>query len=177
MSEIRLMSQAEALESIPALSRILMDCVDDGASVGFMAPLKEHVAEDYWSAVADGVGSGQILLFSARVEGEIVGTVQVGFASKPNQPHRGDLMKLLVHRKARGLGLSRTLMAAAEAEAAARGRWLLVLDTATGEFAEGLYAKYGWTRSGVIPNYALYPDGRYCATTVFFKDLREAEAA
>jgi GNAT superfamily N-acetyltransferase len=103
--------------------------------------------------------------------------VQVGFAAMPNQPHRGDLKKLLVHRRARGLGLSRLLMQAAEREAASRGRTLLVLDTATGEPAEGIYQRLGWHRAGVVPDYALFPDGRYCATTFFYKDLAQASPA
>ncbi|MBW8283503.1 MAG: GNAT family N-acetyltransferase, partial [Rhizobium sp.] len=107
--------------------------------------------------------------------GRVIGTVQVGFATKPNQPHRGDLMKLLVHRRARGLGLSRLLMEAAEAEAAKAGRTLLVLDTATGEPAEKIYERLGWSRTGVIPNYALFPDGRYCDTTIFYKQIGGAD--
>ncbi|MBP1851793.1 GNAT family N-acetyltransferase [Rhizobium halophytocola] len=176
MTEIRLLNEAEARAAVPALCAVLADCVEDGASVGFMAPLGRGEAEGFWQGVASGVGRGDVLLFVAEVEGEALGTVQVGFATKPNQPHRGDLMKLLVHRKARGTGLSKQLMAAAERAAKERGRWLLVLDTATGELAEGIYERLGWTRSGVIPNYALYPDGRYCATTLFFKDLRESPA-
>lgn len=172
MSEIRQLNAEEALAAVPALSAVLADCVEDGASVGFMMPLAEGEAEVFWRGVADNVARGQVALFVAQEDGEIVGTVQVGFASKSNQPHRGDLMKLLVHRKARGKGLSRQLMATAEADAKSKGRWLLVLDTATGELAEGIYERLGWARSGVIPNYALYPDGRYCATTLFFKDLR-----
>jgi GNAT superfamily N-acetyltransferase len=112
-----------------------------------------------------------VLLYGAFVEDRLVGTVQIGFALKPNQPHRGDLMKLLVHREARGKGLSTALMAAAEAGAAAAGRTLLVLDTAKGELAESIYQKLGWQRSGEIPDYALYPDGRFCDTVIFYKRL------
>ena len=173
MSEIRRLNEEEALSAIPALSAVLADCVDDGASVGFMYPLVEGEAETFWRGVATNVARGEVALLVAEHDGEIVGTVQMGLTAKPNQPHRGDVMKLLVHRKARGLGLSKKLMAAAEVEAKAHGRWLLVLDTATGELAEGIYERLGWTQSGIIPNYALYPDGRYCATTLFFKDLRE----
>jgi GNAT superfamily N-acetyltransferase len=97
--------------------------------------------------------------------------VQLGVGTMPNQPHRADVRKLLVHRDARGLGLSRCLMDAAEAEALRRGRRVLVLDTATGEPAEAIYERFGWTRAGVVPDYALMPDGRYCATTFFYKHL------
>ena len=100
---------------------------------------------------------------------EVVGTVQVVFATPPNQPHRADVAKLLVHRGARRRGVAQRLMEDAEAEARAEGKTLLVLDTVTGDDAERLYARLGWTRVGVIPNYALYPDGRPCDTTVFWK--------
>jgi GNAT superfamily N-acetyltransferase len=171
IASVRLLDRQQALDALPALTDILVDCVEGGASVGFMAPLSKVEAHRYWEGIAEAVGRGEILLFAAEVEGRILGTVQVGFAMKPNQPHRGDLMKLLVHRAARGRGLSRLLMEAAERESAARGRWLLVLDTATGSPAEAIYARFGWQMSGVIPDYALYPDGSYCSTTIFFKRL------
>ena len=103
--------------------------------------------------------------------GELVGTVQVITALPPNQPHRGEIAKLLVHRAARGRGIARLLMEAAEAEARAEGKTLLVLDAVTGGDAARLYDRLGWTTVGVIPNYALYPDGRPCDTTVFWKSL------
>lgn len=168
---IRLLTEEEALKVLPDLCTVLADCVEGGASVGFMAPFEPSDAEPFWRGVIASVARGETLLFVAATEGRVIGTVQVGFATKPNQPHRGDLMKLLVHRDARGLGLSRRLMEAAETESALRGRWLLVLDTATGELAESLYEKLGWQRSGVIPDYALFPDGRHCSTTLFFKRL------
>jgi GNAT superfamily N-acetyltransferase len=171
IASVGLLDRQQALDALPALTDILVDCVEGGASVGFMAPLSKVEAHSYWEGIAEAVGRGEILLFAAEVEGRILGTVQVGFAMKPNQPHRGDLMKLLVHRAARGRGLSRLLMEAAERESAARGRWLLVLDTATGSPAEAIYARFGWQMSGVIPDYALYPDGSYCSTTIFFKRL------
>ncbi|RCW23261.1 L-amino acid N-acyltransferase YncA [Ciceribacter lividus] len=172
---IRLLNEEEALARVPDLCDVLCDCVDGGASVGFMAPLADADAVAYWRGVASAVGRNEVLLLVAEdAVGRVIGTVQVGFALKPNQPHRADLMKLLVHRAARGGGLSRLLMMAAEREARARGRWLLVLDTATGEPAEAIYERFGWVRSGVIPDYALFPDGRYCATTVFYKRLAPA---
>jgi len=170
-SEIRELSQADALAALPDLCETLADCVEGGASVGFMAPFAPADGEAFWQGVVEAVGRGEVLLYGAFIGNRLIGTVQVGFASKPNQPHRGDLMKLLVHRDARGLGLSKSLMAAAEAGAAEVGRTLLVLDTAAGELAETLYEKLGWQRSGVIPNYALFPDGRYCDTVIFWKTL------
>lgn len=170
-TEIRELSQADAIAALPDLCQTLADCVEGGASVGFMAPFAPAEGGAFWQGVAEAVGRGEVLLYGAFLGSRLVGTVQVGFASKPNQPHRADLMKLLVHRDARGLGLSKALMAAAESGAAKAGRWLLVLDTAAGELAEELYEKLGWQRSGIIPNYALFPDGRYCDTVVFWKTV------
>jgi len=168
---VRLLNAGEARAAVSALAGVLSDCVEGGASVGFMQPYRPADAEPYWREVADAVESGATLLFTAETDGEIVGTVQVGLAQMPNQPHRGDLKKLLVHRKARGTGIARRLMAAAESEAARRGRTLLVLDTATGSPAEAIYPRLGWTRCGVIPDYALWPEGGLCDTTIFYKRL------
>lgn len=169
MVTIRMLDEQQALAALPDLCEVLADCVEGGASVGFMSSFTPGDGEAFWRGVAAAVGRGEVLLFVAEVDGRVSGTVQIGFALKPNQPHRADLMKLLVHRRARGLGLSKLLMQAAEAETAKQGRSLLVLDTATGELAEQIYEKLGWTRSGVIPDYALFPDGRYCDTTFFWK--------
>ncbi|TCV61782.1 GNAT family N-acetyltransferase [Neorhizobium sp. S3-V5DH] len=169
MTTIRIVDAEEARAVLPDLSEILSDCINGGASVGFMLPFEPSDATGYWQEIADAVEKGSIILAVAEVEGRVVGTVQVGLASKPNQPHRGDLMKLLVHRSARGLGLSRKLMEVVEAEAARRGRTLLVLDTATGSEAESIYPRLGWERVGVIPDYAMWPQGGFCGTTLFYK--------
>lgn len=166
---IRLLDRQQARAAIPALSSVLVDCVEGGASVGFMAPYGLDEAAVFWEGVAAAVEAETVLLFVAEIEGEIVGTVQVGFAQMPNQPHRGDLKKLLVARSGRKRGLARALMAAAETEAARHGRSLLVLDTATGSPAEAMYETLGWQRAGIVPDYALYPDGRFCDTTIFYK--------
>ena len=171
MPDIRQLTDAQALDQISALTEVLADCIADNASVGFMPPFTAQEGEGFWRGVAEAVGRGEVLLYGAFVDDRLVGTVQVGFALKPNQPHRGDLMKLLVHRQARGKGLSSALMKEAEAGAAAAGRTLLVLDTAKGELAETIYQKLGWQRSGEIPDYALYPDGRFCDTVIFYKRL------
>jgi len=157
--------------AIPALAEILSDCVNGGASVGFMMPFSLEDALPYWSRVASEVETGSTVLLVAEHQGEIVGTVQLGMAQMPNQPHRADIKKLLVHRKARGLGLARQLMENAKSEARSRGKTLLCLDTATGSEAEAIYAHLGWEKAGVIPNYALFPDGSYCATTLFYKGI------
>ena len=169
MAIIRMLDDRQALAAVPALAEILVDSVEGGASVGFMKPYSIDDARTFWQGTSEAVARGETLLFVAEVEGRIAGTVQVGFAVQPNQPHRGDLKKLLVHRSARGLGLSRLLMQAAEAGAAEHGRTLLVLDTATGSDAEKIYPRFGWERVGVIPDYALWPDGGFCATTLFYK--------
>ncbi|MBB3311549.1 GNAT superfamily N-acetyltransferase [Rhizobium sp. BK196] len=169
MSTIRFLSAAEAYAAIPDLCEVLADCVNGGASVGFMQPYTPADAEPYWRGVAEAVADGATLLFGAEMDGKIVGTVQVGAAQMPNQPHRGDLKKLLVHRSARGHGLARLLMEMAEQEAARRGKTILVLDTATGSDAEAIYPRLGWERVGVIPDYALWPEGGFCATTLFYK--------
>jgi GNAT superfamily N-acetyltransferase len=169
MTVIRILDAQQARGAILDLCEILADCVEGGASVGFMQPYTPADAEPYWRNVAEAVEAGVNLLAVAEVEGKIVGTVQVGFASMPNQPHRGDLKKLLVHRSARGKGLARLLMEAIEREAARHGKHLLVLDTATGSDAEAIYPRLGWERAGVIPDYAMWPEGGYCATTLFYK--------
>jgi GNAT superfamily N-acetyltransferase len=168
---IRILNAAATREAIPDLSDILSDCINGGASLGFMLPFAPEDATGYWHGIADEVEKGAIILAVAEVEGRSIGTVQIGLASKPNQPHRGDLMKLLVHRDARGLGLSRKLMEAVETEAARQGRTLLVLDTATGSDAERIYPRFGWERVGVIPDYALWPQGGLCGTTLFYKRI------
>ncbi len=172
---VRRLTAEEARERIPGLSAVLIDCVDGGASVGFLAPLGRERADRFWHAVADGVAAGDRMLFVAeeRPDGEVVGTVQIVFARAENQPHRADVSKLLVRRSARGRGVGNVLMGAAEAAARAAGKTLLVLDTASGA-AERLYGRLGWRRVGEVPDYALLPDGAPCATTFFYKSLAEA---
>lgn len=173
--DVRLLDRQQTLDALPDLCEVLSDCVNGGASVGFMLPFGPNDARSFWQDVAEAVGRGTTLHAVAERDGIVVGTVQVGLATKPNQPHRGDVMKLLIHRTARGLGLSRQLMAHMEAEAAGLGRTLLVLDTATGSEAEAIYPRFGWQRVGVIPDFALFPDGRYCDTTFFYKHIGPAE--
>jgi GNAT superfamily N-acetyltransferase len=158
--------QARALA--PALAEVLIDCVEDGASVSFMSPLTKEKAEAFWAEVAESVGRGERILLVASSGDEVVGTVQVVLALPENQPHRGEVSKMLVHTRARRRGIGAALMQAAEAAARAAGKSLLVLDTASGD-AERLYARLGWTRVGVVPGYALFPDGRPCDTTIFYK--------
>jgi GNAT superfamily N-acetyltransferase len=157
---------------IQGLSDVLIDCVNGGASVSFMLPMSRAKAEAFWHSVSASVVRGERVVLAAEdAAGTILGTVQVIWAQPENQPHRGDLAKMLVHRKARRRGVGAALLAAAERNALSAGKTLLVLDTASDD-AERLYARQGWQRCGQIPNYALMPDGTPCATTIFFKFLR-----
>ncbi len=169
--EIRRLTPAGVREQLDGLARVLEDCVAGGASVSYMAPFSHEDARGVFEAFATEVEQGRRLLLAAFAGGEVVGTVQVILAVPPNQPHRAEIAKLLVHRSARRRGVAERLMERAEAEARAEGKTLLVLDTVTGDAAERLYERLGWTRVGVIPGYALYPDGRPCDTTVFWKSL------
>ena len=171
MIEVRRLGAAEARAELDALAAVLVDCVEGGASVSYMAPFSQADARAAFEVVAGEVAQDRRVLLAAYDDGELVGTVQVNLATPPNQPHRGDIAKLLVRRSARRRGIAALLMEAAEREARAEGRTLLVLDTVTGDAAERLYEGLGWTTVGVIPGYALYPDGRPCDTTVFFKAL------
>jgi GNAT superfamily N-acetyltransferase len=156
---------------IGALADVLVDCVAGGASVSYMAPFSHADGRAVFEAWVAEVEQGRRLILGAFTGDDLVGTVQVILALPPNQPHRGEIAKLLVHRSARRRGVAQLLMEHAESEARAEGKTLLVLDTVTGDDAERLYERLGWTRVGVIPNYALYPDGRPCDTTVFWKGL------
>jgi GNAT superfamily N-acetyltransferase len=169
--EIRRLSAAEGRQYLGALADVLLDCVAGGASVSFMASLTKPEAEAFFERVVDGVEHGERILLAAFVDSELLGTVQMITATPPNQPHRGDIAKLLVHRSARGQGVATRLMEQVEEASRSAGKTLLVLDTVTGGDAERLYMRLGWTKSGIIPNYALFPDGGFCDTTVFWKDL------
>ena len=166
----------EASACVDALAAVLIDCVEGGASVSFMGPLSQDKARAFWRDVADGVARGERAVLIAEDEaGAIHGTVQLVLAQPENQPHRADVAKMLVHRRARRQGLAQRLMAAIEDEARAEGKTVLVLDTVTGGDAERLYARAGWQRVGVVPNYALMPDGAFCGTTFFCKQLGAAD--
>jgi len=169
--------QIRRLESLTSgelrdLSEVLIDCVEAGASVSFMLPMPKPKAEAYWRSVKAGIARAELILLAAEESsGAIVGTVQLRLDQPENQPHRGDLAKMLVRRSARRRGVGAALLAAAELEAQRLGKTLLVLDTASGD-AERLYARAGWQAVGAIPDYALWPGGGGCATTIFYKRLR-----
>ena len=136
-----------------------------------MASLTKAEAESFFEGVVEGVERGDRILLAAFLDSKLVGTVQIVFPWPPNQPHRADIAKLLVARPARKQGVAQRLMEHAEEASRLAGKTLLVLDTVTGDNAERLYTRMGWTRVGVIPNYALFPDGRWCDTTIFWKQL------
>ena len=168
--EILVLDAAAAKAAIGELAEVLADCVEGGASVSFMLPYSREDAEKFFEKVIASVARGETVLVAAKHAGRIVGTVQLGLDMPPNQPHRGDIKKLLVHRSARNLGLGAKLMERAEAEAKTRGRTLLVLDTAGAE-AERLYVRTGWQHVGVVPNYAMWPGGGFCDTTFYWKKI------
>lgn len=171
-----ILSAPEATRAIGGLSAVLIDCVEGGASVSFMAPLSEEKANAFWRDVAEGVALNERILLVARDRdsGTIIGTVQVVLKQPDNQPHRADIAKMLVHRDVRKRGVGAALMQAAETAARQAGKSVLVLDTVTGGDAERLYTRLGWMRVGVIPNYALWPRGGLCDTTVFHKQIGAA---
>jgi GNAT superfamily N-acetyltransferase len=156
---------------IQELSDVLIDCVEGGASVSFMLPMTRAKADAFWRKTAASVARGERVVLAAEDETGIVGTAQIILDQPENQPHRGDLAKMLVHRRARRRGVGALLLEATERSAREAGKTLLVLDTASDD-AERLYVRGGWQRVGVIPDYALLPDGPLCATTYFFKALR-----
>jgi GNAT superfamily N-acetyltransferase len=168
---LRRLAPDDAARAVPALAELLIDCVERGASVGFMPPMTLEKATRFWRSVADGVARGERALLVAEDASGVVGTVQLLLATPENQPHRADVAKMLVHGRARRRGIARRLMQAVEDAARDEGRTLLVLDTVTGSAADALYTGAGWRRVGEIPNYALMPDGAPCATTVFYKAI------
>ncbi|AWM40876.1 Acetyltransferase [Gemmata obscuriglobus] len=156
---------------VDALADVLIDCVEGGASVSFMLPLSRERATNFWRRVADGVERGERAVLVAEDAEGVCGTVQVIFGLPENQPHRADLAKMLVHRRARRRGVGAALMRAAEDVAREHGRTLLVLDAVTGGDGARLYERLGWVRAGDIPNYALTPHGEFCSTTYFYRAL------
>ncbi len=167
---VRRVGADETADCLEGLAELLIDCVQGGASVSFMWPLPRARALAFWQGVAEGViRDERILLIAEEPGGAILGTVQLVTAMPENQPHRAEVAKMLVHRRARRQGLARRLLAAVEDVARGEGKPVLVLDTATGGDAERLYRRAGWQEVGVVPDYALMPDGSMCGTTFFYK--------
>jgi len=171
--EIRRLTAGDGREYLRELAEVLLDCVQGGASVSFMASLSKPEAESFFEKALEGVERGERILLAAFMDSRLVGTVQILLATPPNQPHRADVAKLLVHTSARGQGVGARLMESVEEASRRAGKTLLVLDTATGNAGEKLYTSLGWNRVGVIPKYALYPDGTWCDTAIFWKQVAE----
>jgi len=169
---VRRLGAEAAAAKVEALADVLIDCVEGGASVSFMLPLSRDKALAFWRGVAEGVARGErVLLVAEEGSGRVVGTVQMIMSLPDNQPHRGDVAKMLVHRDARRQGVAGRLMAALDDAARDEGKTVLVLDTVTGGDAERVYERAGWQRVGSVPKYALMPEGGFCATTFFYKHL------
>jgi len=170
-TEIACLAAPVADVALGELADVLVDCVAGGASVSFMSPLSHDRALGFFRKVAASVAAGDTVLLAAKLDGRIVGTVQLGLDTPPNQPHRADIKKMLVHRSARGHGIGAALMAQVEEQARKRGRWLLVLDTVPGQNGHRLYLRSGWQQTGTVPDYALFPDGGLCDTAIMWKRL------
>jgi ribosomal protein S18 acetylase RimI-like enzyme len=172
MMRIRRVTQATQ-DELQGLAQVLSDCVEGGASVSFMQPMTRDKAMAFWRSVAQSAERGERVLFVAEEGGRVAGTVQVVFDMPENQPHRGDVCKMLVHGSMRRRGIGEALMRAVEDASRRAGKSLLVLDTASAD-AERLYERCGFRRVGTIPNYALLPQGGYCDTVYFYKELSAA---
>ncbi|MER6159248.1 GNAT family N-acetyltransferase [Streptomyces sp. NPDC001868] len=149
----------------------MVDTVNGGASIGFLAPLDRAVAVAWWHERVDAVAAGGLAVWVARDGDRVAGTVSLAFPDKPNSRHRAELVKLMVHRDGRGQGLGRALLATAERAAADAGVTLLHLDTETDSPAERLYGAAGWTRIGTIPDYAADPQGTLRPTSLYYKQV------
>ena len=169
--DVRLLSPRDAEQHLEALTDVLLDAVEDGASVGFLWPMPREEAQAFWREVFASAGSSERYLWAAWLDGKLVGTVQLVPAQKPSQRHRADVSKLLVHRAARRRGVGRALMHALEAQAQSMERTLLTLDTREGDGSEPLYQSLGYVRFGVIPSYARGSHGALEACAFYYKEL------
>ncbi|MDC0767162.1 GNAT family N-acetyltransferase [Streptomyces sp. HD] len=163
------LDEAQLLAQAGELADLLVDTVEGGASVGFLASLDHAAATAWWAERAAGVAAGRLMVWAAHDGKRALGTVSLAFPDKPNSRHRAELVKLMVHREARGLGLGRRLLTTAEEAAIGAGVTLLHLDTETDSLAERLYGSAGWTRAGMIPDFAASPAGVLRPTTIYYK--------
>lgn len=171
MIEIRALTSEDARRRLAGLSALLVEAVQNGASLEFLATITTGDADDYWAAAIDRVAGDRQVLLVALADDQIVGTVSLILAGQQNQQHRGEISKLLVSPMARRQGVADALMTAVEQEALDRGRTLLVLDTVKGSDASLVYERRGWTRAGDIPDYAYTPAGELVSTSYYWKSL------
>ena len=162
---------AELRRRRDGLRALLADAIEDNASVGYVLPVDASLLDAYWQGIEQDVRAGTRIVLAALVDDEIVGSVQLALCTKPNQPHRADVQKLLVLRRVRRSGLGAALMQRVEARASASARWLLNLDTRTGSDADRLYTRLGWHAFGRVPDFALDPDGTLADCTFYWKRL------
>lgn len=173
IADIRIRRATADSATAEALADVTLDCVEAGASIGFMHPLPRAKAVAFWEGVLASAARGERIVLVAEdgTSNSVVGTAQLILTMPDNQPHRADVAKMQVHRRARRRGVGAALLRTIEDEARNAGRTLLVLDTVTGSDAERLYSSLGWKRCGVIPDFALWPQGGLCSTTVFYRQL------
>ncbi|MGW5641399.1 GNAT family N-acetyltransferase [Saccharopolyspora sp. NPDC003752] len=171
MPTITRLSAADFRDYVKELADLLVDVVDGGFSLGFLEPFDQDAAAAWWETRESAIADGSLIVWAAHGPDGITGTVSLALESKPNGRHRAEIVKLMVHRDARGQGLGRELLATAERAAAHAGAILLLLDTTTGSPAEGLYLAAGWTRFGIVPGYAADPAGRLEDGSFFYKQL------
>lgn len=166
------------LESIskimPSLTALLQNAVNHGASIGFLLPLSDQEALDYWSEIAKAIEDPHRILLIAKAGNEVAGTVQLDLASRANGSHRAEIIKLMVHTSFRQQGIAQMLMNSMEKEAKLAGRTTLVLDTreGDGDVSEKLYTKLGYQRAGTIPQYARSTSGELHTTVFMYKLLK-----
>lgn len=173
--EIREIDAREFEGHIPALTTLLIDAVDDGASVGFLPPLSRATAIAYWKNVNLALQANEHLIVAAFDQSGLVGSVQLRFASLPNSTHRAEVMKLFVLRRARRRGLARALMICIHNAALRNGRTLLIADTRVGGAAERLAEQLGYVKVGIIPKYARSADGKLDGTVIMYRWLEETD--
>jgi GNAT superfamily N-acetyltransferase len=168
---ITMVDAETAGQRLHELTDLLVDAVEHGASVNFLAGVPHATAASFWQDQLPGIAQGSKLVLIAERAGRIIGTVMVMFAPQPNAPHRAEVGKMLVHSSLRRQGLGRRLLLAAEQAAAAAGRTLLLLDTETGSAGDRLYRACGWQEIGTVPQHAYRPNGALADTTIFYKKL------
>ncbi|WKX73884.1 GNAT family N-acetyltransferase [Streptomyces sp. XD-27] len=171
MRTITRLSADDFRDSLKSLADLLVDAVDDGSSLGFLAPFHQEAAAAWWRTRQPAVADGSLMVWAAQGPDGIAGTVSLALEPKPAGRHRAEIVKLMVHRDARGQGLGRALLTTAEQAAARAGITLLLLDTESGTTAEGLYRSTGWTRYGIVPDYAAEPAGSLRDCSFFYKRL------